>query len=264
MPQMRDRRRSARLEREQEALEAKRARWHPPTVMAWMCVVTSTTLLLGLSMWQFIRLDWKEGLIADINANQYSRAYGTLPEDIELIHRDMSFARVRLKGKFLHQDELHLAARYYHSQLGYHILTPFKLDDGRVVLLNRGWVHADMKEPETRMEGQVEGYQSVIAMVRLDNDRNAFTPDHDTEKNIWFWRDLDTASFITGYELFPVNLDVLYSAPPGERPIPSNGLVALRNDHLGYALTWLLIAISGLIIFFKYHHHAPKIEEEEA
>ena len=57
----------------------------------------------------------------------------------------------------MNDHEFHLAARYDHNVLGYHVLTPFQLDDGRIVLLNRGWVPYDKKEPATRPEGQLTG-----------------------------------------------------------------------------------------------------------
>lgn len=263
MSYMRDRRREARLRREQEAADAMKPRWHKPTPIAWACVIAAVLTLFGLSIWQVERLQWKEGLIADIQANRFSRAYPVLPEDVSEIREDMAFARVKLTGEFLHDDEIHLAARYYNSQLGYHILTPFRLSDKRVVLVNRGWVSTDNKNPQTRPKGQLTGEQHIIGMVRLDNDKNMFTPEHDVKENIWFWRDIDSIEQATGYALVPVNIDLLYDAPPGSLPIPSDGLVRLRNDHLGYAITWLLIGVSALVIFVLYHYHPPKQEQQD-
>ncbi len=261
MTMMRDRRREARLQREhesdviQEQLEQRT--WHPPHPVAWAWLLVSTLLLFGLSYWQVERMIWKEGLLADIDKHQLTRAYGGLPEDNAITQETLSFGRIRLEGTFLHEDELHLAARYYHSQLGYHILTPFMLTDGRMILMNRGWVPVDQKDASTREVGQLSGVQHITAMVRTDNDRNYFTPEHDISDNIWFWKDLDTASDVTGYDFVPVNMDVLYTKPAGGLPIPSDGLIRLRNDHLSYAITWCLIGISGIIIFIFYHYRQP-------
>jgi surfeit locus 1 family protein len=255
--EMRDRRKSARLQREQEALLLTKKRWHPPHPLAWLFIIGAVGLLLCLSAWQVTRLWWKQDLIATIQKYQLSPALKTLPEDEKKL-RSMGFQRVVLRGEFLHDDEAHLAARYYHSQLGYHILTPFLLEDKRIILLNRGWVAAAEKENTKRQHGAgSEGKLTLITMIRTDKDRNYFTPQHDVLKNIWFWRDVKEIEKARGYPLVPVAADVLYSVPESGIPIASDGLVELRNDHLGYAITWLLIALSGIVILFFYHYHAP-------
>lgn len=255
---MRDRRRSARQQREaderQAELDALRKIWHKPSAIAWCMVIASSLLLFSLSAWQIQRLAWKKNLINTIESHQYNRAFGGLPEDPQDTEA-LSFARIMLHGEFLHEDEIHLAARYYNSKLGYHILTPFLLTDGRKVLLNRGWVHVDYKESSTRLDSQVTGLQHVIGMVRTDDDRNAFTPDHDVAANIWFSRDVPAIIEATNLPLYPIALDVLYDRPAGANtPIPSDGLIRLRNDHLQYAITWFLIGLSGIIVFISYHY----------
>lgn len=268
---MRDRRKIAREAREkvaqQHELDAKRRIWHKPTPAAWCLMIAGAALLFGLSIWQLQRLAWKEGLMADIARHQYSRAYADLPvisnNTVEKL-KPLAFARFMLSGTYMHDKELHLAARYYNSQLGYHILTPFQLDDGRVVIINRGWVHVDHKDQNTRPQSLPEGTQHIVAMLRLDNDRNYFTPDHDVEDNIWFWRDISAMSDALGLELYPAVLDALYDIPPGNEPIPSDGLIRLRNDHLSYAITWALIGISGLLFFFTYHYKPRESIEDNA
>ncbi len=251
--EMRDRRKEARVKREQEELDLKKKRFHRPHWFAWVFIIISVGFLLSLSAWQMDRLMWKKGLIAEITLHQLSPAK-PLPEDANVL-KNMGFSRVLLQGEFLHDDEMHLAARYYNSQLGYHILTPFQLLDGRIVLLNRGWVPAKQKDDAGRKAEA--GKQTVVAMIRTDNDRNYFTPKNDALKNIWFWRDLHEAEKALGYALVPVNMDLLYDSPKGGLPIASNGLVELRNDHLGYAITWFLIAFCGVVIFFYRHYYAP-------
>jgi surfeit locus 1 family protein len=257
MPVMRDRRREARIAREKEAERATKPRWNNPKPLAWVFIVASTLLLFGLGCWQLQRLEWKRGLIAAIGASSTLQAKNGLPQDMDDLKK-MDFARIHLRGEYLHDYEIHLAARYYKSQLGYHILTPFQLQDGRMVLVNRGWVKVDDKASGNRPDGQVKGVQSIIVMVRNDNDRSFFTPNPDVENNIWFWRDVPTIRKKTKFNLIPVTMDVLYDAPKGGKPLPSDGLISLRNDHLGYAITWFLIGISGVCVFFFFHYRVAE------
>jgi surfeit locus 1 family protein len=258
--EMRDRRREARLEREKEALELTKKRWHNPHPIAWIFIIIAVGTLLALSGWQIKRLWWKQELIATIQQYQFSKPLAVLPEDTKVLKK-MGFQRVILKGEFLHDDEAHLMPRYYNSALGYHILTPFKLIDGRVALVNRGWVGKDAKGDSTRND--LQGEQTIISMVRTDNDRNYFTPKHEPMKNLWFWRDLQAIEESRGYDLIPVNFDLLYDKKSvKDYPIPSDGLVQLRNDHFGYAITWLLIAFSGVCVFFYRHYYVPEPKTE--
>jgi surfeit locus 1 family protein len=255
---MRDRRREARITREQEAKRATKPYWHAPKPLAWVFIVASTALLFGLGFWQLERLEWKRGLISAIQNTATTRAIEGLPQDLDTL-KTMGFVRIHLVGEYLHDYEIHLAARYYHSQLGYHILTPFQVQDGRTVLVNRGWVKADDKFSANRSDGQVKGVQSIIAMVRTDNDRSFFTPNPDVKDNVWFWRDVKAIRKATGLDLVPVTMDVLYDAPAGGKPLPSDGLIELRNDHLGYAITWFLVGITGIITFFFFHYRVATI-----
>ena len=48
----------------------------------------------------------------------------------ELVVERYLFRPLTLEGEFLHEDEIHLYPRYHRSESGYHILTPFRLNDG--------------------------------------------------------------------------------------------------------------------------------------
>jgi surfeit locus 1 family protein len=40
---------------------------------------------------------------------------------------------------------------------------------------------------------------------------------------------------------------------PAVLPIPAEGVISLRNDHLQYALTWFLLAAGLVGVFAVYH-----------
>jgi surfeit locus 1 family protein len=54
------------------------------------------------------------------------------------------------------------------------------------ILVNRGWVPANHKNPNTRKAGQVEGEVEIIGIVRLSEKRAAFTPEN--QPHAWFYR----------------------------------------------------------------------------
>jgi surfeit locus 1 family protein len=228
--------------------------WVRPSLPAWVAVITAVTVLFTLGFWQVRRLGEKEALIAQIEtAAARAPEKGFPPTDAPW--QSLGFSRYRVSGVFLHKKELHLTPRYYRSALGYHILTPLRLEDGRVLLVNRGWVPAAKKNPDSRPESHAMGTQTLTVMLRTDRDHTAFTPEHDTRDNIWFWRDIPAMRKATGLDLLPVTADVVATTPPARDtlPIASDGTLPLRNDHLGYAITWFLIGLSAAAVFACYH-----------
>ncbi len=51
----------------------------------------------------------------------------------------------------------------------------------------------------------------------------------------------------------PAMLDIVGEQDIKHLPVPSNGTIRLRNDHLSYVITWYGIALGILVIFLVYH-----------
>lgn len=213
--------------------------------------VSAVFIMFGLGIWQLQRLVWKEELIATIEAAQAEEpiASNLALADATAHH----FYNVMLEGEYLPQ-RFDLAARYYKSQLGYHIFSPFLLTSGERVLINRGWIPAGQKEADYPLP---EGRQNVIGQLRLGNDRNAFTPANDTTRNIWFGRDAIAMCESANLTCSDVTFDLVSEQQDGVYPIPARGEINLRNDHLGYALTWFGIGLGALVITLIYHYRKP-------
>lgn len=43
-----------------------------------------------------------------------------------------------------------------------------------IILVNRGWVPMDKKDPSTRLEGQIEGEVEIEGIIRLKEDKPSF------------------------------------------------------------------------------------------
>jgi surfeit locus 1 family protein len=175
----------------------------------------------------------------------------------------LEFRPVRLDGRFRHDREMYLAARVRLGRAGLHVITPLVLDDGRAVLVDRGWVPPGRKAPETRPEGQLEGLVTVFGHVRLGGWAGAafLRPDNQPEKNAWLWMDLPAMAAQAGVER---TLTELYAvagptANPGGVPIGTEVEVKLRNEHLQYAVTWYALALA-LAVIYLLHQSRSKDE----
>jgi surfeit locus 1 family protein len=185
------------------------------------------TVLIALGVWQLQRLAWKNEIVALIAARMAADP-GALPDaPTEAAHE---YLPVRLSGT-IEAGELHaLTSR---SGLGYRIIAPLVLADGRRVLLDRGFV-ADTAKDSARPLGPVV----VEGALHWPDETDRFTPDPNLERNIWFARDVGAMAEALGTE--PVLVVASALTLPGTEPIPV--AVAIPNNHLGYAVTWFGMA----------------------
>lgn len=240
------------------------AQFSRPRLVAWLFFIAGFSLMIGLCIWQLERLAWKTALIENIETSYKSAPLETLPESSAELAA-LEFHRVRLTGTFLSNIEFHVTPRYYRDAIGYHLFTPFALKsaknkNARIVLINRGWVEARLKNPLSRPESLPPKKEVTIdGLIRIGADRNSFTPISQAEKNIWFGRDTELmAESAKLKNVLPLSIDAIGKQENGTMPMPSTGVITLMNDHLNYAITWALIALGILVIFLVYHHKPQK------
>ena len=224
------------------------------TILTAILVLFSLAILLTLGTWQVERLYWKEGLLADI-AERRAAAPGSLA-DVErhlAAGDEIEYRRVSLSGTFDHTKERHFFATF-EGRTGFYVYTPMTLADGRIILVNRGFVPFEMKEPATRQAGEVTGDRTITgyARAKLSGKPSMIVPDNDLAKNIFYWKDLDAmaeSAGLAGVVPFFVDVDTSVTNPGGW---PKGGVTQfdLPNNHLQYAVTWYGLAGALLAVVF--------------
>ena len=241
-----------------------RVRWHfRPRLWPSVAALSVVGLLIGLGTWQMQRMVWKEALIAEL-ATRDSQPPVFLPQVIT-DPKALEFTPVRLSGLFLHDRELFLNARVYNGEVGFHIITPFVLADGRTVLVNRGWVPSTRRAPETRAAGQIAGIVTVEGRLRTGGWKgyDMFRPANSPEKNDWLWMDLPAMAARAGIDnaLPSIYIAAGVAENPGGLPIGGAARVNVRNNHFGYAMTWFALAVALLVIYVV--HQSRRQEDDE-
>ncbi|MCX8572595.1 SURF1 family protein [Aminobacter sp. MET-1] len=223
-------------------------------------------ILIALGTWQVQRLHWKDALVAQIAERTQAEP---LPlAEMEVKYRatgDVDYWPVRLTGTFDHAGERHFFATW-EGQSGFYIYTPLKLDDGRYVLVNRGFVPYELKDAAKRPTGQIEGNVTVTGLARnpLDAKPGSLLPDNDTAKNIFYWKDRDamakTAGLPADAVVLPFFVDADKTPNPGGLPVGGVTMVEMPNNHLQYAATWygLAAALLGVMGFWLLRRPEPK------
>nr|WP_205800156.1 SURF1 family protein [Microvirga terricola] len=227
--------------------------------MPSIATLVALAILLGLGVWQLQRKAWKENLIAQIEARAYGEPGEILPETTWNTWRpdQDEFRKVRIKGTFLYQYEtpvygLAPAMRGAPAQ-GFYLMTPLRLSDGAIVMVNRGFVPTELRAPATRPQSQPADEAIIVGLVRAPEARNTFTPADDPARQSWFTR--DPQAIAKAYNLeraAPFYVEADATPNPGDWPRGGQTRLNLPNDHLQYAFTWFGIALTLIGVFSAF------------
>lgn len=183
----------------------------------------------------------------------------SMPDRIEWNGIDSNdvYLPVRVSGQFLHDKETLVQAMTRYGS-GYWLLTPLETENGSQVLINRGFVTPELKEPDKRQAGQIEGTVEVAGLLRLSEPQGRFLQSNKPMENRWYSRDVSAIGQAQGLgaeTLAPFFIDANDAENPGGWPMGGLTVVKFRNTHLVYALTWyslaILTLIGGWIVFSK-------------
>ena len=203
---------------------ALRGRWLVGTVL----VLVIAALCIRLGFWQLDRLDQRRERNALVEQRQQDDA-GPLPADAE----EALYRRVTITGEYDPAGEEIDGGRAMDGRPGEHVLTPLRLDDGREVVVNRGWV------PNS-------------AATRDDAPAGAAPPAGEVEV---------TGVVLPGEDQPVIRLERQEPPQPGELPVALGGDVDLDDGpHLSYAVQWFIfgtIAVVGWFVLVRRTARQP-------
>ncbi|MGP1396393.1 MAG: SURF1 family protein [Inquilinaceae bacterium] len=234
--------------------------------MPTLIVLPMLTILIGLGIWQLERLKWKADLLDRIETQTASDAVA-LPADID-DPAAWAYRPVTVTGTFLHDRELYLLPRTHEGAVGVHVLTPLRRTDvgaGAVayVLIDRGWVPMDRRDPARRPAGQVGGVVTVEGIARAPAGRAWMQPDNRPDTNEWFGIDLAAMARHAGVDGFaPVFIEADVAPQPGGVPVGGQTRIAFANNHLQYALTWFGLAAVLAVVYGVYSLKSRRLDKD--
>ncbi|MGE3247716.1 MAG: SURF1 family protein [Beijerinckiaceae bacterium] len=227
--------------------------------LLWLTVfaLAGAAILCSLGVWQLRRLEWKLGIIARMEQRMHAPAVALPPETVweGLAEADSEYRKYRLRGVFEHGKEalIFRAANPGSLGPGYQVLTPLRLADGSRVIVNRGFVPENLRDPAKRLAGQVSGEVTITGVLRKPEDRNSFTPPDKPAEKLWYTRDPLAIARAYGMErAAPFTIDADANANPGGWPRGAATQIRIRNDHLSYALTWFGLAATLLAVYAAF------------
>ncbi len=223
-----------------------------PTLMT----VCGVAILCGLGTWQMKRLEWKTAIIEKLNAG-YDSAQANEDftqaqlADWSLQENPLGYGAA--SGRLLRDKAILLGPRTEDGRVGYHLLVPVAMDEGKSLIVNAGWV-SDLWKDDTEEHLAGLPVQEVrVKGVIHKPDWSSMASKNSPANDMWFRADIKeiaAAKDIPAPYPFILYADSLN--PPLTDVEPHAQRWLPRNKHLQYALFWYAMAAALLGVYGFY------------
>ena len=243
--------------------------------MPLVALLAIAALFAALGVWQVKRLAWKEALIAHVTAATQAPPLdaGTLAGTLADTTAGprlaaLEYRRVRLAGHYVPAGTA-LVATSTDLGAGYWVMCPLRLDDGRAIYVNRGFVAMGTSEPALARavaKASPSGAVTVVGLLRLTEPRGTLLRANHPAADRWYSRDIAAIADARG---LVVNrgwvvtrswfVDATTETPSSDAratdatladraftPVPGLTVLTFPNNHLAYAITWFILAALSL------------------
>lgn len=222
----------------------KRPRWIAGVVIA----VIGAAVFTSFGFWQLRRLDDRKAANAQILERSHGEAIpiGDLPDDMSAA----LYQRVSVAGEYLIDQELILQARSLGGVSGHHVITPLQYDDGRILLVERGWVPIDVEGPPATGFEPVESMVEIDGIVLATQGPSSFGPVDPPDGILERIGRIDIVRLQQQFDdqLAPFYVRLIDQDPAqnedGPKPVPIPEVD--EGPHFAYAVQWFLFA--GVVV----------------
>jgi surfeit locus 1 family protein len=231
------------------ALKLGRVRWSASWGMT-LLTLAAVVAFIALGRWQWHRAAEKRTLNAEFLASGATVAdLGT-----QAIGELTRYVQIRVHGRYDGAHQFLLDNMSYRGRAGYEVLTPLLLDDGRRLLVNRGWVSLTRSRSELPYVG-IDVNASLTMIGRVDElPVAAIALGHAPPASGPLWPKLtsfptmDELSASLGMKLETRQLLLNPAEPLGfARDWQPEGLGPAR--HVSYAIQWWSFAGLALVLY---------------
>jgi surfeit locus 1 family protein len=212
------------------------ARW----AVLLVVVLGLAALFVRLGFWQLDRLEQRREFNAALERGQREPARPVAevaPAGVGMA--EVAYRRVTGTGTYLVEDEVVLYGRALLGEPGHHVLTPLLLDDGRALVVDRGWVPHELDTPPVGRAAPPAGEVTVTGVLFPPEEASA-APADDRLTRV----DVQAIGLALDRPVVPAYLRPQSQEPPSTRPLPRPVPFPEPSDgpHLSYAIQWFAFA----------------------
>jgi len=210
-------------------------------------------LLISLGFWQLTRADEKK-LFLEKEQRSGSKALLKLTSIIDGNSDDLRYRKIKIKGQYDPKQQFLIDNQIVNGQVGYFVLTPFKLDDmNKSVLVNRGWVPLNkdrrilpdlsISTLRNNLTGRINDFPVVgIQLAGADIPTDGWPSVVQVVDTIKLSKKLD-------YPLFTFQIELDSDMDNGYTRDWKSRTIIPPEKHIAYAVQWFALAITLTLLF---------------
>ncbi len=219
----------------------------PKWIAFHLLVIMLVVLMVNLSFWQFRRLDERQHFNDQVGTrttqpvvpfSEVVPAAATQPDAVE-------WRTVTASGTYLADAQVIVINRSQAGAAGYAVITPLQMGDGRLLLVNRGFMVETQSVP-----APPSGTVDVTGRIRR-SERRVFGQTSDPSGGVLTELqriDIDRLAQQMPSPTAQVYLDLLSSTPSqGNAPAPVPKPDLSDGPHLSYAVQWLIFSMLAIV-----------------
>jgi surfeit locus 1 family protein len=211
-----------------------------------LLILAGVVFLARLGFWQLDRLDQRRSFNETVAARWQQTPFDLmtegLPEDLE----ELEYRRVAVDGEFDYGNQIVLKERPRDGAPGVILVTPLVLQDGRAVLVARGWVPQYLAAKENWPDLEEKTSSDIVGLIQESQllPNGEVPPPPSEPQTEWFNLNIDAIRPQMPYELLPVF--VLQLPEEGrslaDYPLREEPLALSEGNHFSYAIQWFMFA----------------------
>ena len=197
-----------------------------------------------LGIWQIERAANKEGLLQDFNSEQES-------PPTRLTSQSPNWSRVFVDGVFDSSRQILIDNQIHNGKVGYKIFTPFRFDENKIVLVDRGWIGQGQSRSDLPQLNILEKKSRIIATVT--RPEQGVLAGSELLTNEWPRVSQSKAVEVIASAFNEPILDIVLVLDPGSSQITEfiqiKPFAITPVKHYGYAMQWFTMSIVLLGMF---------------
>ncbi|MGD8784066.1 MAG: SURF1 family protein [Thioalkalispiraceae bacterium] len=234
-----------------------------PRIIPTLVTLVLFPALISLGFWQLSRTDEKRELLADQQRKSQLPPLKIVAENPD--PEEIEYRRLIVTGRYLTDYQVLVDNKVHQGQTGYNVVTPLQIEDSDyAVLINRGWVKADVRR-EIRPDIKTpQGRVSIRGTAKFKtkdivtfNDRNRLADDWPA---LVRWVDIEELDKDIPYKLKPFLL-LQAEDMDGEYVRDWSIVNSPPEKNMSYAVQWFTLAGVLMLIFFMVN--TRKIQKQD-
>ncbi len=224
-------------------------------LLPFLVVVALLLIMAKLGFWQLDRAAQKKALLTAVSDAQTQQVQRLYKVPAELL--DWQYRKIDISGRYLKDKQLLLDNRFSgkadDKRAGYEVLTPFELQDGSVVLVNRGWLpraanRSDL--PNIAMEQNIKQLKGIVRKPAKAFSLGNINELSSTWPKLIQFIDIAQLSELLDMPLHQAIVMLLPEQPEGySRHWQNQSDIKMGPAvHYGYAFQWFALSLTLLVL----------------